>query len=219
MQHSYLGTLSKEQQMKYNIIYKMEDLTTGKVYIGHTTKTLENRMKCHMSDFKGSEHNGKKCSSYEIVRGGNFIVSILEENVSIEKAELCKREQYWINVYRERCVNIQKPLTASEREQIISQWQPKQKYEKTGLSTKDGISTYMKEYREKNRENIEAFNHSYYLKNQERLNQKHKCADCGGSYCILSRATHNKTKKHILAVELASLKAGESTTPSFKSSP
>ena len=75
------------------IIYKIIDNTNDNLYIGSTTQSLKNRLKCH--------RNKKKCSSYQIIENGDYIIAEIEK-CDVENRRY--REQYWID-NSENCVN------------------------------------------------------------------------------------------------------------------
>ena len=73
-------------------IYKLENKLNGKIYVGQTTRTVEERMKEHL-----------RCTETYVERAiakygiGNFEVSVIEECATLE--ELNEREIYWISFY------------------------------------------------------------------------------------------------------------------------
>lgn len=79
------------------IIYKAENKINGKVYIGQTSKSLEERKKIHLKDSKGNSH-------YVFHRAlrkygdENFKWSILSENNNIDKINAM--EKFYIMAYR-----------------------------------------------------------------------------------------------------------------------
>lgn len=80
--------------MHKGYIYKITCLTNQKIYIGQTTKTIEERFKEHCKD--------SKIFDYPLYRGmrkygiDSFIIELIEEcDVSL----LNDRECYWIKVY------------------------------------------------------------------------------------------------------------------------
>lgn len=74
------------------IIYKATNKINNKIYIGQTTKKLEDRMKSHLSKFK----NSKTIFSKAINKHGfeNFIFEIIDN--ANNKDELDEKEIYWI---------------------------------------------------------------------------------------------------------------------------
>ena len=75
------------------IVYLIENLINGKVYIGQTINKLKRRY-VGKSFRKVSQHLKRAIQKYG---EQNFYLSILEECWSIE--ELNEREKYWIDFY------------------------------------------------------------------------------------------------------------------------
>lgn len=83
--------------MNIGYIYKITNKINGKVYIGQTSKTIEERWKRHIIDTKRKD---RKNSAIQ-----NAILKYGKENFSIEEIEKCdiselnNREIYWIAFY------------------------------------------------------------------------------------------------------------------------
>ena len=77
-------------------IYKITNNLNQKVYIGLTTKTIEQRWKEHLSVV--NKHKEKRPLYNAINKYGveNFSISIVEE---VDDEFLGEREKYWINQY------------------------------------------------------------------------------------------------------------------------
>lgn len=71
------------------IVYKIENLINGKIYVGQTKKSLEKRIEQH-------KHNKKSCIGKAIQEYGfeNFHSEVIENCDSAEK--LNEREKFWI---------------------------------------------------------------------------------------------------------------------------
>jgi len=41
------------------------------------------------------------------------------------------------------------------------------------------------------------YNDSYYQKHKDDINKKIECELCKGRYCLMTKARHEKTKKHL----------------------
>lgn len=79
-------------------IYKITNILNGKIYIGKTTDTIENRWKQHKRDaFRERNQNRPLYSAIRKYGIDNFIIEKVEE-VSTEKI-LNDREIYWIKYY------------------------------------------------------------------------------------------------------------------------
>jgi group I intron endonuclease len=80
------------------IIYKAENLVTGKIYIGQTKGSIESRSKKHI---KGSSKpllwKSAFLSSIRKHGGDNFVFSIVD--TATTRKELDEKEKYWIAFY------------------------------------------------------------------------------------------------------------------------
>lgn len=82
-------------------IYKYTNKINGKIYIGQTSKTLEERSQYNGRNYKGSRrfYNAIQKYSWE-----SFVPEILEVVDTVEEAN--KREQYYIDLYDSRNQDI-----------------------------------------------------------------------------------------------------------------
>ena len=78
-------------------IYKIVDNTSDRIYIGSTTKELDQRLQGHYNDFlkfnRGKYHY---VSSFAIICKGDYKIELVEEVVCSSKQELHKIEAYFI---------------------------------------------------------------------------------------------------------------------------
>lgn len=84
-----------------NYIYKITNITNGKIYIGQTRKTVQQRWNEHISaansSSNSSDYNFLLHKAIRKYGTNNFIVETIEE---VEEEEnLSNREQYWINFH------------------------------------------------------------------------------------------------------------------------
>jgi group I intron endonuclease len=88
------------------IIYKAENKINGHVYIGQTSKKLEERIYNHQKDSKTKRYNSKFMNAYFKYGFDNFEWSILCETDSREK--LNALEKFYISAYRKMgiCYNM-----------------------------------------------------------------------------------------------------------------
>lgn len=144
---------------KYNNgkIYMISSENTAKVYIGSTIQTLEMRLKGHKDSYEAYKKDKKTyTTSFEIIKVGDYVITLLEA-VNVETLEeLEKRERFYIENTPE-CVNKQHPgRTKAEYNQInqdkISE--QKKEYRKENL---DRITEYAKNYRENNQDVIKKY--------------------------------------------------------------
>lgn len=123
--------------MKYKI-YKL--IHKGKVvYIGKTTKTLEERMRFRYRNNPEVHAIHKECS-----------IELIEET------DDGGREKYWINYYGyDNLLNIQKGDTGLDKEEYISKWRKergREYYKEWHENNKDKHSEKMKRYYQKNKD-------------------------------------------------------------------
>lgn len=79
-------------------IYKAVSATTGKVYIGQTTQTLQERINQHNSHAYGHQYNYHFHNAIRKYGSEDFTYEIIEDDIeSIEV--LNEREKYWIAYY------------------------------------------------------------------------------------------------------------------------
>jgi len=151
---------------KYNEskIYKITSEHTYKIYIGSTTKNLNDRITGHKSNYNKWKDNKTRpyCSSYKLYNLGDIKYELLELYKCNNKKELLQREAYYIKQNYNLVVNKNKP-TLSEEEKI--EWQ-KEYY----VKNKEQIDKHQKEYYEKNKEKFKE----YYEKNKEQMDKRSK---------------------------------------------
>lgn len=78
----------------YGLIYKITNNINGKIYIGQTYQTLENRWKKHIQQIDDGSYFHNSLKKYGIE---NFSCEILEEN--IDESELNNKEIYYISKF------------------------------------------------------------------------------------------------------------------------
>ncbi len=78
-------------------VYKVTNVVTGKVYIGQTSKSIEDRWKQHVLNTRYSYMCGRLKKS--IIKHGedSFVVEELDSAVSL--AQVLQKEIYWISTY------------------------------------------------------------------------------------------------------------------------
>jgi hypothetical protein len=174
-------------------IYKITSPTTNNVYIGSTKCSLRKRLGEHYSDFKAynrrSASRKRYCTSYEIIKNGDAIITELHNFTARDRNEVLKVEGTWISA-TENCIN-----------KIIAGRTP-QEYSKVYYwNNKEQLNKINKEYRTENKQQLKIKKREYNRINKEQINKKRsvKCeCECGKSYTKRHKARHMKTKYHIL---------------------
>lgn len=80
------------------LIYKATSATTGKVYIGQTTQTLQERINQHNSHAYGHQYNYHFHNAIRKYGAEDFNYEIIEDNITSSDI-LNEREKYWIAYY------------------------------------------------------------------------------------------------------------------------
>ena len=78
-------------------IYKIENKINGKIYIGKTLKTIQERWKEHCHDFK--RERCEKRPLYSAMNKYGIENFFIEEIEQCEESVLSEREKYWIEYY------------------------------------------------------------------------------------------------------------------------
>ena len=148
------------------IIYKITCNETGEVYIGSTRRQLSLRMTEHKSDFKRYTLGNKDfMTSFRIIERGNYSYSLIETVECENTKQLEARERYYIETHE--CVNkiiigrTDKEYREANKDNIS---RIKEVYYE---ANKDSIKEYQKQwhrdYRNANKEKINALRRERYL--------------------------------------------------------
>ncbi len=95
-------------------IYKIISDCTDKVYIGSTIQKLSCRMTSHR------KRNG--LSSRILIEFGDAKIVLLEAYPCSNRGELTAREQHWINIYKDSCINKYKAHTGLNKNEYQRAW-------------------------------------------------------------------------------------------------
>jgi len=154
------------------IVYIIECLETGEVYIGSTMRSLEDRYAEHR---RYSGH--MRYSSRSIIDRGNHTARALEVVDTQDRDQLRIREQYWINRYES--VN-QMTAYATEEEKKDQQKASRERYRKKYpdlerqrhslyyQENKDKVNARNKRYNRENPEVLRQASRRYYEKNKDK---------------------------------------------------
>jgi hypothetical protein len=164
------------EKLKVGKIYKIIDNTNGNVYIGSTTKTLNQRLSQHKCDYKNYLNGRCYRTSFEIIKNNDYRIELIKYVIYKDKIELHQRERYYIE--NDICVNHRLP-SRTKKEYCNN--------------NKEYKKIYDKEYRVDNKEYIKEQKKEYY---KERKNIEYKC-ECGSSINQYQKQRHFKTLKHI----------------------
>jgi len=162
---------------KQGKIYALRSYKNEMVYVGSTTQSLSQRLGGHKKKYK-IWLNGKTnwCSSYEIIKQGDYYIELLEYADCKTRAELHKKEGEFIR--KMECVNKlingrdKKEYYQDNRRQILEKKKIYREKNKERINKYQ--KEYLKEYREKNKEQVIQKRKQYFEKNKERIIQRGK---------------------------------------------
>ena len=165
-------------------IYKITSNQTENVYIGSTCKTLSERLNGHQRkyrDYDAAEGYGYY-ASFEIVKYDDAIIEELEHCQFDDITLLRKREQHFIDQYKDNCVNVYKAHSGFDNREDYLKSYHQIKY------VPHPVTKVTKEQtKQRKREN--------YLKHKQKWYAVHKCI-CGKTYDMMHKNRHLSTKYH-----------------------
>jgi len=157
-------------------IYKIYDNTNGNVYYGSTSeRLLGKRLAHHRANYK-KWCNGKcrGCKSFDIIKNGDFDISLVEKVNYEEKVELHRRERWYIE--NNKCVNKNIP-TRTDKEYNKKYYEEhkdrhtehnKKYYEEH----KEERIEYQKKYKEEHKDRYTEYQKKYREQNRDKINAK-----------------------------------------------
>eukprot|EP00952_Eustigmatos_sp_NYUAD-ZCMA_P014178 55557-Eustigmatos_ZCMA.PRE.1 len=78
-------------------IYRLVCNNTNQQYVGSTTQSLRNRLAGHVANYKIWQKSGNAyVTSFEIIKGGNYDIILLENYPCETKDQLHARERHYI---------------------------------------------------------------------------------------------------------------------------
>ena len=214
---------------KYNtaMIYSIRSPHTENYYIGSTTQILCKRFSDHNINYKSYlKGTSNFMTSFKIIELGDSYIELLEEINCDNKNQLEKREGELIREHKANCVNrniagrTKKEYRTDNRDKAIqynidnkdksiqyridNKDKIKQQSKQYRIDNKELISKQHKQFKLDNKESISMQSKQYYKDNIESINAKaslpYLCA-CGLTLRTDSKAKHNKSAKHLKALE------------------
>jgi hypothetical protein len=187
-------------------IYKIIDNTNGNIYIGSTCKKLCQRIAQHRKSYKRYlEGNFNYITSFKILENDDYDIILIEEVNCENKEQLRARERYYIESLE--CVN--KKIEGRTKKEYDKD--NKDKIKKYYVDNKNKIKKYTEEYRQLNKDIINAKQKNYYEKNKDiirehnkeyyetkkaKLNAKILCPCCNVEVMKRCFKKHEKSNKH-----------------------
>ena len=201
-------------------IYKIWSLETDEIYVGSTCCPLYKRMFKHRESFRfGAKSHYKLYQEMERLGESSFRIELIEDYPCDSIDELHTREGHWI---RELKASLNMRMAGrtqqeyyidhlDETKEYKKKWQQEHKdrlkekqhhyYQKHKLS----IIARVKDYAENNKDMLKEKRKRYREENKEQIqankSETHICTVCGSTYTNCHKARHERTKKHLQALE------------------
>jgi len=162
------------EKLKLGKIYKIIDDTNGNIYIGSTTRTLNQRLSVHKCKYNRYLNckDDDYTTSFEIIKNNDYRIELIKYVIYKDRKELYQRERYYIE--NNECINKVIPLRTK-----------KEHYN----NNKEHFKEYHKQYSIDNKEYLKEYD-------KERKKIKYNC-ECGSSIGHNQKQKHFKSLKHI----------------------
>lgn len=98
-------------ETKTGTVYKISTPKTDKVYIGSTTQDIKIRFCNHKAGYKA----GRSCASVELMELGECKIEALEVLYNCTKRELEIKEQFYLELLKEKTVNKKNAYTSNDQ--------------------------------------------------------------------------------------------------------
>lgn len=202
-------------------IYKLVDIGYTKCYIGSTIEPLSRRMTHHRSSYKnykaGKYHY---CSSFILFDeyGIDCIkIELIEEYPCNNKEQLVKREGEYIR--QEQCVNKVIPGRSTKEWLVDNAEHVSKRQQQYRIDHQEELKQYEKRRRAHNLERIKEYDRlrdadraeykrekarAWYASHVDAVKQKEKCTICNGEFICRGRPRHERTQKHLTALNTQS---------------
>jgi hypothetical protein len=187
----------KSKGIKYDQskIYKIISDQSEMIYVGSTTKQyLSQRMDKHRNGFKNwKEGKGSFVASYEILKYDDAKIILLENCNCKSRDELIAREQFYIDKYKDICINKH----FAKGRNIEKRRETQNEYRKNNIEQERERDR--KRY-EKDKEKRIALSKNRYEVKKNQINEYRRdkiFCECGVAVARGSIHRHKKSKGHI----------------------
>lgn len=137
-------------------IYKLVSPNTDMIYIGSTCETLKRRFIVHKSNIK----KGVNISSKNMFIWNDCTIELIEMVKCICRKELLEKEQYYIELYSDYCINIKN--ACCDIKQVNKNYRESEKGKNFILKNKANKAISSKKSREKYKEKLKTKREKYY---------------------------------------------------------
>eukprot|EP00732_Lithocolla_globosa_P007216 Lithocolla_globosa_v1_NODE_8967_length_761_cov_131.483003.p1 type:complete len:157 gc:universal NODE_8967_length_761_cov_131.483003:664-194(-) len=102
-------------------IFKIVSDEIDSVFIGSTCQPLykvKSDHKCNYIKWLENGKQGRFSHSYDIIKYGDYDVILIEEYECDNRDQLLRRERFWMEELREKCINFKKSRRTEEEDEI-----------------------------------------------------------------------------------------------------
>ena len=154
-----------ENKYQNGKIYKLTSIKTDKIYIGSTTRTLNQRLIIHRSKCNNT-------NSHLITEFKDFKIELIENYPCNTKRELLLREAHFIRLLKNKCVNKVIPCRTGKQYYEDNKESFLVNSKNYKLENKEIVNKKKAIFRENNRERIREDDRQWYSKNKDKLKLK-----------------------------------------------
>lgn len=183
-------------------IYKITHHSTTDVYVGSTyerrlKRRFDDHVRCYRAWLAGVQTKPCNMGVFDLLKLGQCTIELIEEYPCQTNTEKLTREQYWIDMYCDTCVNkLPAKNTRTPEEQKEVERERQRKYV---LENKEKVSTTHAEYQRTHRDEIAAYQSNYQEANRDKLQanaRKRVPCECGAIPTKDHLASHRRSKTH-----------------------
>lgn len=176
------------EKCKMYLLRHKEDVNNTNVYVGHTTRSLQQRWTGHIWDLNNK--GARKKTKYINENGGadNWEIVLIEEYPCKNFYHATKKEQEWVRKFP-NTLNNNIPGRDLVQYRNESREQLRKEY---------------KEFYEKNKQKRNKWMTEYNRRNKDHRNRQIEC-ECGEMISWTNAARHKKTQNHLDRMQLINI--------------
>ena len=203
-----MAEITQVNKYNHSKIYKICSNLTDNIYIGSTTQSLSQRLSEHVRRCKHYiKIDNNYISSFEIIKLGDYYITLIEECNFNNKSQLLKREGEIIKLNINNVVNKMIAGRTKAEYRVDTKAHIIERNKQYRVDNKQLIAERMKQYYNDNKQNrqdnkqlIAEQKKQYYNDNKHVIAEQNKqpiICECGSTITKHEKPRHMKSPKHI----------------------